>query len=63
MLPKDNVEAVTWYRKAANQGHAEAQGQLGVMYANGLGVTQNNVEAVAWYCSRQRRAGGSKGAG
>ena len=35
-VPKDNLEAVTWFRKAADQGHAEARVQLGVMYANGL---------------------------
>jgi len=41
--------AAKWYRKAAEQGHADAQNNLGVMYATGKGVTQNNIEAVKWF--------------
>jgi TPR repeat protein len=41
--------AVKWYRKAADQGHAEAQYSLGKCYANGKGVTKDEVEAVKWY--------------
>ena len=36
-------------RKAADQGHAEAQFNLGLMYANGDGVAQNYAEAVKWF--------------
>jgi len=32
---EDDVEAVKWYRKAADQGDATAQYNLGVMYKNG----------------------------
>jgi TPR repeat protein len=35
---KDYKQAVYWYQKAADQGYAEAQSILGVMYANGKGV-------------------------
>jgi hypothetical protein len=45
---KNDVEAVNWFRKAADQGDAPAQADLGGMYANGLGVAQNGVEAVNW---------------
>ncbi len=38
-----------WYRKAAEQGHAEAQQNLGVMYANGQGVAEDYGEAMKWY--------------
>jgi TPR repeat protein len=31
-VPQDNGMAEFWYRKAAKQGHAEAQWQLGQMY-------------------------------
>ena len=31
-VAKDQVEAVKWYRKAAEQNHAEAQYNLGVCY-------------------------------
>jgi S1-C subfamily serine protease len=42
-------EAVSWYRKAANQGYAEAQNNLGGCYDQGDGVTKDSVEAVKWY--------------
>ena len=48
-VPQDNAKAVAWYRKAADGGHALAQGQLGVMYMTGKGVPQDNAEAVTWY--------------
>jgi len=34
--------------RAAEQGDAEAQYNLGLMYLEGLGVKQDNVEAYAW---------------
>jgi TPR repeat protein len=43
------VEAVRWYRLAADQGNATARANLGVMYADGQGVPQDYVEAVRWY--------------
>jgi TPR repeat protein len=43
------VEAVKWYRLAAEQGDAGAQLSLGVMYDNGEGVAKNDAEAVKWY--------------
>jgi TPR repeat protein len=42
-------EAVSWYRKAADGGNAAAQYNLGVMYANGRGVSKNDAQAVAWF--------------
>jgi TPR repeat protein len=38
-----------WFRKAADQGFAKAQSNLGLMYAEGQGVTQNYPEAAKWY--------------
>ena len=35
----DGAEAAKWYRKAAAQGYADAQGILGYKYANGLEVS------------------------
>ena len=37
-VSEDDAEAVRWYRLAAEQGHASAQFNLGVMYARGEGV-------------------------
>ena len=42
------AEALKWYRKAAEQGHALAQSNLGYMYEKGEGVTQDYTEAVKW---------------
>ena len=48
-VPENDAEAVKWYRKAADQGYAKAQSNLGVMYDNGEGVPENDAEAVKWY--------------
>jgi len=47
-VPENDAEAVKWYRKAADQGHAKAQSNLGVMYFNGDGVPENHVRAYVW---------------
>ena len=38
-----------WYRKAAEQGYARAQSNLGLAYEYGRGVGKDNREAVRWY--------------
>jgi TPR repeat protein len=48
-VSQDYNEAAKWWTKAAEQGLAEAQYNLGVCYDNGLGVIQNHAEAVTWY--------------
>ena len=48
-VPKDDTEALKWFRLAAEQGVARAQFRLGRMYANGKGVPENDTEAVKWY--------------
>ncbi len=40
---------VKWYRKAADQGHASAQSNLGLRYAEGQGVPQDYVRAHMWF--------------
>ena len=47
-VPQDYKQAAKWYTKAAGQGHASAQTNLGTMYANGEGVPQNNKIAYIW---------------
>jgi len=42
----DSIEAL---RTRANAGDAEAQLNLGYMYATGEGVPEDAVEAVAWF--------------
>jgi uncharacterized protein len=48
-VAKNQVQAVKWYRKAAEQNVAEAQYNLGICYENGNGVAKDQVEAVKWY--------------
>ena len=48
-VPQDYAEAVKWYRKAADQGYARAQNNLGVMYNRGQGVPQDYVMAHMWF--------------
>lgn len=43
-----NEEAVSYYRKAAEQGHPDGEYGLGNMYANGEGVKRDPVEARKW---------------
>ena len=45
-VKQDFGEAVRLFCKAADQGHASAQCNLGLMYAQGKGVKQNFDEAV-----------------
>ena len=49
MRLQDYAEAMHWYRKAAEQGNAIAQFNLGVMYSNGEGVKRDQTEAAKWY--------------
>ncbi len=46
---QDDTATVKEMREAAEQGDAVAQFNLGVMYDNGEGVAENDVEAVKWY--------------
>ena len=36
-------------RRQAGQGDGEAQGRLGAMYSQGLGVPEDDTEAVRWF--------------
>ena len=48
-VTQDYKESAKWYRKSVEQGHAEAQYNLGVLYGNGNGVRQDNVYAHMWF--------------
>ena len=41
--------AVYWYRKAAEQGDAEAQYNLGLAYWLGDGISEDKPQAVYWW--------------
>lgn len=42
-------QAAKWFRKAAEQGHAGAQGALGAMYHVGQGVALDHRRAALWF--------------
>jgi len=54
----DYKKAFKWYSQAANEGHAEAQAQLGLMYHNGQMVKQDFVKSAEWYIKAAK--GGSR---
>jgi len=45
----DFATAVQEFRPLAEQGDADAQFRLGVLYYEGEGVPQNDAEAIKWY--------------
>jgi Sel1 repeat len=45
----DYITALRILRPLADQGDAQAQYNLGVLYDNGLGVPQDDAEAMKWY--------------
>ena len=47
--PGDHATALKAYQSLAAQGNAEAQNNLGELYAKGQGVPQDYVQARKWY--------------
>jgi TPR repeat protein len=47
-VPLDYAQAKNWYTKAAEQGDAQAQVGLGILYGEGHGVPQDWTQAAAW---------------
>jgi TPR repeat protein len=48
-VTRNGPEALSWYKKAAVAGYAEAQYALGEMYMEGKSVTADPVLAYAWF--------------
>lgn len=44
---EQDAAAIGWYQKAADQGFAAGEHGLGIMYAKGEGVKQDNAKALA----------------
>jgi len=60
-VPRDTVQAVYWYRKAALQGDAYSAASLGDIYATGDGGMPKDVsEAVSW--RKKAAEGGNRSA-
>ncbi|KAF9271596.1 hypothetical protein BGZ88_005885, partial [Linnemannia elongata] len=48
-VPKDNIEAMEWLVRAAENGHAVTQYNMGSAYEKGQGVPQSNSRSFEWY--------------
>ena len=48
-VEQDYAEAFKCYKKGAEQGHANSQYSLGVMYYAGLGVETDIQKAINWW--------------
>ncbi|MFZ0820164.1 MAG: toll/interleukin-1 receptor domain-containing protein [Candidatus Acidiferrales bacterium] len=46
---QDYSQALTWFRKSAEQGNAAGENGLGVIYLNGAGVPKDYAQALVWY--------------
>ena len=59
---KPSAQELADLRARADAGEASAQFELGLMYANGRGVPQDDAEAIAWYrrSTEQGHAGAHK---
>jgi TPR repeat protein len=58
-IDKNPREAVYWYRRAADQGYAPAQNNLGVLYDQGVGVPKDPEQAMRWYRLAAEQGDGS----
>jgi TPR repeat protein len=47
--PQDFAEAARWIRRAADQGLADAQYNLALLYQDGRGIRKDDFEAVRWF--------------
>jgi TPR repeat protein len=59
------MDAINWFRLAAEQGYGQAQYNLGLMHMRGEGVPLNDQEAVRWYrlAAEQRISGAQSNLG
>jgi TPR repeat protein len=51
---------MSWFRKAAEQGEAKAQFNVGIMYAHGQGVPRDDVQALKWLDLASSHSGASE---
>lgn len=58
-LPRDDSQALSWYEKSAEQGHALAMERLGWMYKNGyktkVGIIKNSHNALYYFKEASNR--------
>ena len=47
-VEQDYDKSIQWFLKSAEQGHAMAQASLGMAYARGVGIPEDQVTALKW---------------
>lgn len=47
-VPKDLKQSLTYFKKAADGGHARSQTMMGIIYAQGAGVPKDNEKSLDW---------------
>ena len=57
-VAQEAVEAMRWYRRAAEQGSVAAQARLADMFAEGRGIPRDQVQAHTWFNLAAARASG-----
>jgi TPR repeat protein len=63
-VTKDEAEAVNWYRRAAEQGNAYAQSNLGFMYSMATvfpRTKQRPTCGICWQVRRETRSRARRG--
>ena len=55
-MPRDGAQAAMWFRRAAEQGLADAQFNLALILLQGDGVPRDPTEAMVW-CRRAAEQG------
>jgi len=48
-VPQNDVKAVQYFHRAAEQGHAKAQHDLGTCFAKDTGIHRDYAKALHWY--------------
>lgn len=48
LVVQNREEAIAWFNRAAEKGHAASKASLGVMYLNGEGIPIDMVQAYKW---------------
>ena len=48
-MPEDDVKAVEWWNKAAEQGNADAYNRLAAAFDEGHGVAKDEEQAIGWW--------------
>jgi TPR repeat protein len=60
-VPQDSKEAAKWFQRAASQGEANAQFNLGLMHQSGEGMPKDIVRAHMWYSLAARNGDAEAG--